>query len=296
VLIGVVVASGAVFIAAMDWSRMFRLQKRLSPDPAAESSVAISLLPGCFPARTLDAGRAAAAGAAADIPAEIFEDEQRERAGPEAIAFAVRMVVDRIPAGGRLALSRTELTYRKADGETVSLGAGQFSAQWTTTESGLPARDQYWLLSKQDYQRLVADPGVSAHFDYALSLLEPTATAAFTADGRRAVHEGIGYCGAGVDRATGSVDVDCYRLGEQPALFTARLQGQPDILGKASSYADFTPAVLDFWGGQRHRVQLRAAAAAPTVQVAAYEPRVHFSRQFDVPGVLGGSASSCPAP
>lgn len=297
VLLGAVAVAGSAFLASMNWQRMFALQKWLSPDPVAESLVAVSVLPGCFPARILDGGAATAIGAAADIRPEMFQDGDRRRAGADAIAFAVRLVVDRLPEGGRLALGRTELGYRMADGETVSLGAGQPAAQWTKTESGLAARDQYWLLSKQDYLRLAADSSVSAHIDYSLSLMEPKASAAFTADGRRAFHSGIGYCGAVFDRAKRRIDVDCYRAGDQPALLVARLEGQSDIEGRASSFPDFTPAALDFWGGRRHRVELRAAdTIAPRVQVTAYEGRVHFNRQVDVPGVLGGPASSCPAP
>jgi len=296
VLIGVVAVVGGAFLASMNRTREFGLQKRLSPDPTAEASVAISVMPGCFPARMLEAGGGLAAGAAADITPEMFLDEQRQRAGADAIAFAVRLVVDRIPEGGRLVLGRTALTYQTADGAMVSLGTGRSSAQWTTTASGLPARDQYWLLPKQDYQRLAA-AAVTAHFDYSLSLLEPKASATFSADGQRKFHPGIGYCGAPFDRANGRVDVDCYRFGDQPGLFVARFEGQRDIEGRASSFPDFTPAALDFWGGQRHRVQLRATDnSAPRVQVTAYEGRVHFNRQIDVPGVLGGPTSSCPAP
>ncbi len=297
VLVGVVTLAGSAVLASMTWSRMFALQKWLSPDPAAESLVAVSVLPGCFPARILDAGTAPATGAAADMKPEMFEDRTRQRAGADAIAFAVRLVVDRLPEGGRLALGRTVLSYRMADGQTISLGAGMPAAQWTRTESGLAARDQYWLLSKQDYQRLAADSTVSAHIDYSLSLMESKASMAITADGQRTFHSGIGYCGAGFDRATRRIDVDCYRTGAQPALLVARLEGQSDIEGRASSYPDFTPAALDFWGGQRHRVELRAAdSKAPRVQVTAYEGRVHFTRKVDVPGVLGGPPSSCPAP
>jgi hypothetical protein len=297
VLLGAVVLAGAMYVASMSWPRMFALQKRLSPDPAAESAVVVSLMPGCFPARILEADKAGASGVAADITPDMFGDPQRQRAGADAIAFAVRLVVDRLPEGGRLAMGHADLSYQTADGNTVSLGAGRPSVQWNVTESGLPTRDYYWLLPKQDYARLAAEATAATHIDYSLSLLEPRATAAFTADGQRALHAGIGYCGAPFDRATGKVDVDCYRFGSQPALLVARFEGQPGIEGRASSHADFTPAALDFWGGQRHRIPLRASGAgAPRVQVTAYEGRAHFNRQFIVPGVLGGPASSCPAP
>jgi hypothetical protein len=165
------------------------------------------------------------------------------------------------------------------------------------TESGMPAMDRYWMLSKEQYQRLVADPSVTTHVDYSLSLLAPGSTAAFAADGRREFHDGIGYCGATVYRSTGEANIDCYRTGDQPALFVARVEGRSDIEGRASRLPDFTPAMFDFWSGRRHNIQLRVTdAPTPRVQVTAYEARVHFTRQFDVPGILGGPVSSCPLP
>jgi hypothetical protein len=294
VLIGVVALAGTALVSSMSWPRLFALQKRLSPEPAAESLVALSVLPGCFPARKLQAENPAVARD--EIPA-LFPEEQRELAGPDAIAFAVRLVVDRLPEGGRLALGRAQLNYRTAAGENVSLGAGRIAAQWTTTPSGQLTTARYWLVSKRDYQRLAADSSVTAHIDYSISLMQARASAAFTADGRRSFHPGIGYCGANFDRAIGKVGIDCYRLGDQPAVLVAKLAGQADSEGRASSGPDFTPAALDFWGGKRHGIQLRAdVAAAPEVQVTVYEGRAHFERSFDVPGVLGGPASACPAP
>ncbi len=296
VLAGMVVLAAGTFLFTVSPGRLFGLQKRLSPEPAAESSVAVSLLPGCFPTRTLE-GRDGAAAGSAQIPVGIFPEAQWARLGDGAVAFAVRLVVDRLPAGGRLVLDRAELAYRTADGGTVRLARGQANSKLVLTESGLPALDRYWMLSKEQYQRLVADPSVTMHVDYSLSLLAPGATAVFTADHRRKFHDGIGYCGARVYRTTGEVGVNCYRVGDQPALLVARMEGQPDIEGRASGEPDFAPAMVDFWGGHRHYIQLPGSdGATPRVQVTAYEARAHFTRQFDVPGVLGGPVSSCPLP
>src|SRR6185369_11348616 len=121
----------------------------------------------------------------AQIPVGIFPEEQWARFGDGAVAFAVRLVVDRLPEGGRLVLNRARLAYRTADGKAVSLGVGQANSKLVLTESGLPAVDRYWMLSKEQYQRLAADHSVTMHVDYSLSLLAPSATAVFTADHRR---------------------------------------------------------------------------------------------------------------
>lgn len=298
VLVGVVVLAAGTFLFTMSSPRMFSLQKRLSPEPAAESSVAVSLLPGCFPTRTLEGRSGASASPTAQVPVGIFPEAQWARLGDGAVAFAVRLVVDRLPEGGRLVLSRAELAYRTADGGTVPLGGAEANSKLVLTESGMPAMDRYWMLSKQQYQKLVADPSVATHVDYSLSLLAPSATAVFIADGRRKFYDGIGYCGAtAYYRTTGEVNVDCYRAGDQPALLVARMEGEPDIEGRASQAPDFAPAILDFWGGRRHYFQLHfTGSTVSRVQVTAYEARAHFTRQFDVPGVLGGPVSSCPMP
>ncbi|HTQ36705.1 MAG TPA: hypothetical protein VMH77_06690 [Steroidobacteraceae bacterium] len=299
VLVGVVTLAGGTFLATMNWSRMFGLQKWLSPDPAAGSSVAVSLLPGCFAVRTVAALGETGASAAGKIPARIFSDEQRGRAGDDAVAIAVRLVVDHIPEDGQLVVGRAQLTYRTADGAAVLLGTGRTNQrsdqQWVKTDTGHRAMDQYWLLSKKDYQRLAADPGTTTHIDYSLSLLGPRATAVFKADGRGAFRAGVGHCGAIASRADKGAGVYCYRIGSQPALLAARLDGRSNIEDRASGYPDFTPAILDFWGGRLHYMYV-ADAAASQVRVTAYEARAHFTRQFDVPGVLGGPVSSCPLP
>jgi hypothetical protein len=290
VLIVAAVLVGSALLLTMSRSRMFSVQKWLSPDPAAASSVALSLQPGCFAARRTPAGETSTAG--------MFPYQQRMRAGADALEVAVRLVVDGLPDGGQL-VSRAQLTYSTADGATVSLGAGttltQWDQQWLKTASGRRAIDQYWLLPKAVYQRLAADPGVVAHVDYSLSLLAPGASAVIAADGARAYRAGIGYCDAAPNGDSSAVLVNCYRVGDQPALLAARAEGKPDIEDRSSGNPDFTPAVLDFWGGRRHRMFVMDAAT-PRVRVTAYEARAHFSRRFDVPGVLGGPVSSCPPP
>jgi len=298
VLVGAAALAGGTFLVSMDWSRMSGLQKWLSPDPAAASSVAVTL-PGCFAVRTLAAHDETAASTPEKIPVGIFSGQQRDRAGSDAVAIAVRLVADQIPEGGQLVVSRAQLTYRTADGAAVMLGTGRtiqsWNQQWVRTESGQRAFDQYWLLSKKDYQRLAADPGTTAHVEYSLSLLGPKATTVFAADGRGAFRAGIGHCGAIVRPENKGAGVYCYRVGSQPALLAARLDGHSNIEDSPSGYPDFTPAVLDFWGGHLHYMYV-ADGAARQIRVTEYKARAHFTRQFDVPGVLGGPVSSCPVP
>jgi hypothetical protein len=298
-LVGVAVLAGGTYLATMTWSRMFGLQKWLSPEPAAASSVAVKLLPGCFAVRTVAALGEMGSAAADKIPDRIFSQEQQGRAGTDAVAIVVRLVADHIPEGEQLVVSRAQLTYRTADGKAVFLGTGrtteQWAQQWVKTESGQRAIDQNWLLSKKDYQRLAAGPGTTTHIDYSLSLLKPKATAVFAVNGKGAFRSNIGHCGAIANPASKGANVYCYVAGSQPALLAARVDGQSDIEDRPSGYPDFTPAMLGFWGGHLYRAYV-ADAAELQVRVTAYEARAHFTRQFDVPGVLGGPVSSCALP
>lgn len=296
VIVGVALVAGVVFLASMTWPRIFGVQKLFSADPAAASTVSVELAGGCFPARVLDADRnAVLAGPAAAITPELYSEELRKRAAPDAIAFATQLIQQSVPAGHRLTLGPAEMIYRTPSGGEHTLYADRL--QWKATEQGLPAANHYWLLSRADYERLAALGDVETHIDYSLSLLAPAATAEFAADGRRAFYPGIGYCGATLDRFTGLVHVDCFKAGVRPAQLVANLDGAPDIESKASGRPDFTPAALDFWGGRRYRMQLRTQGGnAPRVKLTAFEARAHFNRQIVVPGVLGGSVSACPAP
>lgn len=298
VLVGVAVLASGTFVATMTWSRMFGLLQWLSPNPAAASSVAVNL-PGCFEVRVVAAFDETPATAAGKIPASIFSSEQYGRAGTDAVAIAVRLVADGIPEGGQLVVSRAQLTYRASDGSDVFLGTGrtsqQWMQQWVKTESGQRAFGQYWLLSRKEYERLAADAGTTAHLDYSLSLLEPRATGVFAVNGQGAFRKDLGHCGGIANTEGGGATIYCYRAGNQPALLTARLDGQPNIEDRASGYPDFTPAMFEFLGGKLHSMYV-ADAAESQVRVTEYEARAHFSRQFQLPGVLGGPVSSCPLP
>lgn len=295
----VAVLAGVTFLATMNWSRVFGLQKWLSPDPTAASSVAVSLQPGCFSVRAVATPGEPAESAAQKLPYGMFSDEQRGRAGNDAVAIGVRLVADQIPEGGQLVVGRAQLTYRMADGAAIFPGTGRTNGQsvqqWVKTESGQRAMDQYWLLSKKDYQRLAADPGTTTHVDYSLSLLAPRATTVFAANGRGAFRADVGHCGALARSPDKGAHVYCYVAGSQPALLAARLDGHSSIEDRASGHPDFTPAIFDFWGGHLNYTYVVDGAASP-VRVTAYEARAHFTRQFDVPGVLGGPVSACPLP
>jgi hypothetical protein len=161
----------------------------------------------------------------------------------------------------------------------------------------LLAAGQSWLLPRSTYDRLAHSRDVHTEIHYFLRLLAPVAGAEFQADGRRQFYPSIGYCSATFNPAGGAVNVDCFKPGPQPAQLVASLAGTPASAGSPSGFPDFTPAALDFWGGRRHLMKLRAEGnGIPRVQVTAFAALAQFDPRIVVPGILGGSVSACPAP
>lgn len=301
-IVGVALIAVEIFLASMTWPRVFAVQKLFAPDASAAAFVQVQVARGCFPAAVLLPDRiGTSAGAAAVIVPTLFSEGQRRTAGTGAVAFVTRLVRTSIPPGDLLTVGHAAVTYRIAGAAIkpaqAEPGPLRDPLQWKTTPDGTLTLDDYWLLSRNEFDRLAAAHDVATQIDYSLSLAAPAAEARFLADGRRRSYPGIGYCSATLDRATAVVDVDCFKAGAQPAQLVANLDGAPRIESKASGYPDFTPAVLNFWGGQRHTVQLHATGSeVPLVSITAYRARAHFDRHFVVPGILGGPVSACPAP
>jgi hypothetical protein len=285
--IGVALIAVVIFIGSMTWPRIFAVQKMLSPDPAAAALVQVQVAKGCFPTTAV-------------VPT-LFSEEQRRKAGPGVIAFETRLIRTNVPPGNLLAVGTAVVTYRIAGTDIRPAHAEpdplRAPSQWKTTRDGTLTWDDYWLLSKSEFDRLAVAHDVETQINYSLSLTAPAAQARFLADGRRASYAGIGYCSATLDRASGAIGVDCFKAGAQPAQLVASLDNAPEAERKASGYPNFTPAVLTLWGGRHYAMQLHGSGTEiPRVSVTAYRARVHFDRQLVVPGVLGGSLSSCPAP
>ncbi len=292
VIVGLGVVAVFAFVASMTWSRIFSVQRFFSPDPAAAASIGLESAKGCFPARVIDTNRSPSVAAFAAGPAE----QQRGRAGPD-IVFSTRSILTGVPAGYRLTAGRVQLTYRAAGEVVQTLHPPPQFAPAQSDGSGLLTARQDWLLLRSTYDRLAKGREVEAEIHYFLNLLAPKASAEFLADGRRTFYAGLGYCSATFSPADGVINVDCFKWGAQPAQLVASLADTPGSTGSPSGFPDFVPAALDFWGGQRHLMRLRAEGSGiPRVKVTAFAAVAHFDRRIVVPGMLGGPLSSCPAP
>lgn len=293
---------GTWIVVFMGWSPIFSIQKALSADPEAAASVQVTLAEGCFAARILQAGDEGApgadpaAGTTASLTAQRYSEEHRKFAGANPLAFSTRLNA-RVPEGQLLVVNRVDLRYVSGGREQRRLRPGRTSSYVMKSIDGSPIADHYWLLSAADASRLAIDPAVETHLNYSLSLLAPKHTAQLAADGSRGYYEGIGYCSAVFDRASGAVTVSCFKPGVQPAYLLANIDGTAVTVAPLRLPMNFAPAALDFWGGKSREIRLLARGSEiPRVNITAYEARAHFDRQLIRPGVLGGPVSACPAP
>ena len=272
---------GTLLVTFMTWSRIFGVQRALSPDPAAAEALQVSLVRGCFPVREVDANT--------------YPQTMRNTNGPDAVGFSTQLSVAQIPPGHRLGVSQASLRWQSSLGFEYRTRPASTRPRWHEGGGGTLIGEHFWLLSKDTYTRLASDEGMQARLNYGLHLMAPAATATFAADGRRGRYTGVGFCSADFDRAAGRVDVECFNAGAQPAQLVANLEGGEELQAVPASPPDFVPALLNFWGGRIYRMQLRTTGnAVPRVTVTAYTGRVYFERSFDVPGVLGGAVSACP--
>ncbi|HUL80677.1 MAG TPA: alpha/beta fold hydrolase, partial [Gammaproteobacteria bacterium] len=297
----------ALLVAAMliGWPQMFAVQKALASRPAPGDPLEIALTPGCLPAESVDGLLAAgpmSASQARFVGAGVWSNDELERmqrAGPHAIAFAAAIAPRNLEEGWRLQIAHVDARYVDAHGNTLerALGATYRPSDLMTLDGGL-ASAHFWSLPGAAVERLQNEPTAKLELDYALSLLEPSVVE-LAADGKRRHVPALGYCAATRDRASGTIEVDCFKRGAQPALMKADIPGAP-LRTAEWPYPDYTPAFLgNPLMGRRYTLTLQVPAGVDPaeIQLTAYQARSHFDRRVEAtPGVLGGSAEACPVP
>jgi hypothetical protein len=288
IIAGVLVVIAMAVVAGVTWERAFAIQKMLAPEAMApESESALDMPQSCFPLRS--------SSGPAKGPSDEAEEEDGQFGGEGLIPFTTRLVGTAGSADRRVVVDHAQVSWHSG-AKKVQRSPGAFGFRRGRLAETSPGTDRRFVLPRADYARLAAISDIRARVDYSFSVLAPIAATELMADGRRDRHARLGWCGAIADKAAGNVTVTCYKPGAQPAMLTANLVGAPEDDAILSQPLDYTPAFLDFWGGQRHRMVLKyAGGGTPRVKVTAYEVRAHFDRQYDVPGVLGGPVSACPA-
>jgi hypothetical protein len=290
------IAAAAVLVCvavvfSMNWSRATAIQAAIAPesDPA-EADAEWTLQPGCFPSRRFDPRLD-------PIPNEAVADEMRRDENLRPVTFWTQLAGPTPSPARRIVVDHATISWVAGGKQQKRLLHGMKPRRKLAIDS-TPGERRTWVLPFADHQRLAATAGIETHVEYSLSVLAPSASAELVVDGERRYYAGLGWCGASMDRTAGTVEVNCYAPGAQPAQLVANVAGAPNEAAVTTgANLDYTPAILDFWGGRGHRMSVpHTGADAPRVTVTAYEPRAHFDKRFVIPGVLGGPASACPAP
>jgi hypothetical protein len=233
-----------------------------------------------------------------DLTSGLWDTARRREAGSNAIGFETRVLADGLPKNWRAAIERVDGAYLdQSNRQLLKVRPAQITAVWRSMDSGTRAASHFWLLSRQDFNRLAASP-VRLSLTYAVSLLQPRAAAELDVDGVRRHIPGIGYCDAEFDAAHSVIKVNCFKQGEQSAQLTANLLSGAADTEIASNFPDYTPAALELLGGRHHNMTLTDVPRvdAARVRLTSYEARAHFERDVVMEGVLGASATACPPP
>ena len=292
----------------MPWRPVFAAQKWLSPNVSAAKGVTLIGDGACLPAIRVSPPTQADMAADSGEPAwstnsapvvlsgRLWSPAQRQEAGTNAIGFESRIALSGAPYGWRVLVARVDAVYRTSEGRVV-LHPARFTPTLRQIDSGTQLVSHYWLLPREESERL-SQQQVQLVLDYSLSLLRPVQSANLEVDGKRRVVEGFGYCAAQFDRATSTIEVECFKRGSQPGQITANLVGASADVAVPSGSPDYTPAVLEMLGGMHHTMTLRNVPQdrAGQVTLTSYEPQAHFDREVTLPGLIGASTDACPLP
>jgi hypothetical protein len=224
--------------------------------------------------------------------------EQRRDAGSGAIAFATSVTPIGKPDGWKLAIGNAQASYIDDKGKVLHRPQIASSPQsWPTGMNASVMASHFWLVPRATYDAAV-QRSAQLQIEYSASLLAPTITAELIVDGERKYFPSLGFCSAKGDRAVSTVKVNCFKRGEQPAILMAELPEVSESSEVPSGFPDYTPTALEILSGASYRMTLRHPDGVhpQRVKVTAYQAAAHIDSKVVAPGLLGGTATECPAP
>ena len=256
---------------------VFGMQKLFS-SAADEQKITTKLAPGCFPVES-------------DDHPQTWVRVWGSHLGPNPVGFSTTLETT-VPKGSLAMVGAARLSYVDGEGHTL-MTLKPPSGNDPMHAVGATTRTDRWLLSRAEYERLVAQRA-HARLTYSVSLLEPTVSRDFAADGSRRYIDGLGSCGAGLsetrteDSRVMAMVADCLKHGAQPALTALSVNGETS--GPIPEVAvSFRPSWLELLSVERWtRGSNVQPPPVPTVTLSAFDAPAHVDRTFDVPGVLGG--------
>lgn len=270
---------------------MFDVLRLLTSATDAGQTVGLALAPGCFPPIATDTE----SGDITDEARQLWDGDQRAKAGPRAIAFSTTVAPTGLPGGWKVMIGYAQAFFTDAGGTILHRlqGANTVFGRPDGVDASVSAT-HFWLAPRGAYEDAERH-SARLRLKYFVSLIEPMTSTEIGVNGRRQYVSGFGYCSTGRDAAPDAVSIDCFMRGRRPALVTARWSGE--TAGRETmTRPDYAPAALEVLNGAPYRLTLPRLRGSTAVRIAltAYEARAHVERTVDAPGLLGGPSCSAP--
>lgn len=228
--------------------------------------------------------------------ANFWLDRELEIAGNGSLAFSTTVKSRGVPLGWRVSAFNVTGTYSSNNQQ----GIPQLStADGTSANRIIPYGNvdtHYWLLPVSAKKKLLNDNSTKLSLNYSLAVLSPN-THELEVDNIRRHLPGLGFCSAKLDPIKNNVVVNCFKRGAQPALFSAELKGIPASRVDAS-IPNYSPKWFEIFSGRHYELTIQSPSLLhqPRVLLTAYETEAFIKKNLEIPGLLGGSFSTCPVP
>ena len=212
-----------------------------------------------------------------------WDNDQRAVVGPGAVSFLSMVRMQGIPSGWQAFVGHLTARFVSPAGDTIaSFQPGRETAIWGTPIEGDPKAVHAFLVPRAQFDAAVA-AGAHIELDYSISLLRPTKSFEFAADGSRTSVPGVGYCGTTADPRF--LLVSCFVNRMQPALLVSQVVGAPGE-PEPLDPPDFRPGILSFLGNADHTGT--APIGTERIHVTTFDDAAHFDRSITAVGLLNG--------
>ena len=311
------ISAGLIFFTVyppmwlLNWDRAIAIHRYLvnEPDDQFEQSVVLEPVQACFPAAVVDAQ--ASADSSSDLLMKAgWYLSQLSDAGEGALTFATTVrtrerLTEWLPSemtGRELAVNwRVDRIRTQAILSADTLANNVVLQRSTTAENRFApissVDTDYWLVPADVLARVAAGDTSRLLISYDLALLAPQPHE-LPVDGRRHSLPGLGSCRADADYNANTIEIDCIKRGEQPALISAELMGVEASRVDSYSRINQTPGWLEFIARRQTRLTLAMPMLvdSSSILMTAYQVEhiVHKTLTFE--GMLGEHSSRCGLP
>jgi len=281
----------------MPWKSVFALQTtfaRADGAPVDTRNIKLRNPRVCFPATRVGdlATDTAFEAARQHVGPRMWPDQALREFGPDAVTFLTDLDLGGLPIDWRVKLNFVQANYLSS-GRAPLYSLRPYN--YFNDNTGGSAFSHLWLLPKFVVQRLESEKGPSLELTYSLTMLKPR-NFTLPTDGSRHKLPGVGYCGATVDAAGNSIDIDCFSAFGKPAQITAELTDIP--ASRSYDRVDFAPRWTQSLYSQRVNLAIGSPrlASHDTITLTAWDVAGYLEKSVTLPGILGAGAETCPLP